>query len=121
MPMYECRCEHCGEIAIIIRKIEQRDINLPTCAIGHAMSRVISAPSVIPDISPFISPNGKVVNSRSEWKEDLKRSHAIAWEPGIERDISRNKQSQIDAAFRPIEAAIDSTVSSMVAAGKLET
>jgi len=60
-----------------------------------------------------------MVNSRAEWKKDLQRSKAIAWEPGIDKDIARNKEREIEAGFAPIEKAIDRIVTEMNVCGKL--
>ena len=82
---------------------------------------MVVAPSVIPEISPFLSPNGKYITSRAEWREDMKSSGAIPWESGMDKDIARNKESQLEKAFEPISAGVDEAVSAMVQTGKLET
>lgn len=85
------------------------------------MERTVSAPAVIPEIAPFVSPNGKYITSRQEWREDMKSSGAIPWEQGLDKDIARNKESQLEKAFEPIAAGVDEAVSAMVQSGKLET
>lgn len=73
-------------------------------------------------IEPFISPGtGKLVDSKTFYKEDLKRSGAIPWEPGIKEEIARNKLYEQEKAFAPIAAKVDEYVASAVVAGKLET
>lgn len=75
---------------------------------------------VRPDIEPYISPNGTIVNSRKERREDLQRANALEWEPGIDKDIARRKQENIEESFKPIAAAVDDTVRHLVNAGRLE-
>jgi hypothetical protein len=75
-----------------------------------------------PEITPYLSPNGNyMVDSRAQRQEDLKRSNAIPWEPGIEQDIARNKKANQEKAFKPLADAVDKTVSHLVASGVLET
>lgn len=121
MPLYATKCETCGKPDSIFRKVAERDENLPVCC-GKATQRIISATMIQPDIAPYLSPNGKYyVNSRRERVEDLKRSNAIGWEPGLDKDIARNRLHQQEKAFAPVAKAVDETVAAMVAAGKLET
>jgi hypothetical protein len=80
------------------------------------------APSIQPDITPFVSPaTGRVITSRSAQRDDLQRSGHVINEPGLDKDIARNKLSQADAAFAPIASAIDATVANLVSAGKLQS
>ena len=85
------------------------------------MAREIVAPMIAPDIEPFLAPSGNWITSREQHREDLKKSKAIAWEPGIDKDIARNKESELEKAFAPIAAGVDEAVSAMVQTGKLET
>lgn len=102
--------------------MEERD-NLPLCRKCQGeVFRIISAPSFIPEITPFVSPNSeKLINSRAQWREDLKRSGAIPWEPGINAQIARNREDAKEKAFKPIADAVDNAVAAAVASGKLET
>lgn len=122
MPVYATRCFTCGAESAIFRRVALRDENLPACDCGHAMVRVLSAPMLRPDIEPYVSPNGNyMVNSRAQRKEDLARSNAIGWEPGIEAQIASNLQSEKDKAFKPLADAVDKTVANLVASGLLES
>lgn len=121
MPLYGVKCRNCGAEESVFRKIAERDVNLPLCwkcSIG--MERIISAPFLAPDISPFVSPNGDYISSRAEWKEDLKKHGAIPWEAGIRDDIARNRTAAQERAFEPIAAAVDAHVAALHTAGKLE-
>jgi putative FmdB family regulatory protein len=122
MPMYETRCDACGKREQFFRKIADRD-NLPPCEICRGtLARIIVAPYIRPDITPYQSPNGDyMVNSRSQRKEDLKRSGAIAWEPGIDKDIARRKEEVKEESFKPIAEAVDNIVTEMAVCGRLES
>lgn len=121
MPTYQIKCKACEKQDTIYRKVEQRD-DLPLCsACKSEVQRIITLPMIAPDISPFQSPNGNyTINSRAQWKEDLARSNAFAWEPGIEKDIARRKAENQEKAFEPIAKAVDQIVTELNVAGKLE-
>ena len=122
MPLYEIKCKACRKQDTIYRTVDKRDENLPLCtACKGETARIISLPMIAPDIQPFVSPNGKYISSRAEWKNDLARSNAIAWEPGIDRDISNNRAREQEKAFEPIAKAVDQIVTEMNVCGKLET
>lgn len=121
MPLYDVKCKSCDFADSVFRKIAERD-DLPFCACGGELFRCISAPMVAAEFTPYESPGtGKIIHSRTEMKEDLKRSGAILYEPGMRQDIARNRAHAQAKAFAPIEAAVDQYVAAAVAAGKLET
>lgn len=85
------------------------------------MARLISAPMIQGEITPFNSPtDGRLISSRREWKAYLERSNARPWEPGIEKDIARRGESLREEAFKPIASAVDAIVRDMNVCGKLE-
>jgi putative FmdB family regulatory protein len=121
MPLYQLKCEVCGSEVEVLRKIAEMD-DLPTCVCKGKMFRVLTAPAVHTDISPYQSPGtGKWITSRSEQREDLKRSNSFLYEPGVKDDIARNKIHTQEKAFTPIAAAVDQTVAALVQSGKLES
>lgn len=120
MPLYTTLCPGCGSRDHIFRKVAERD-SLPSCACGWMVRRVIEAPMVQTEIQPYLSPNGStLIDSRQKRREDLSRSNAYAWEPGIEKDISRRKADELDKSFKPISDAVDTIVRDMATCGKLE-
>ncbi len=105
----------------MVRKIADRD-SVPSCSCGAVFERIIDKPMVLAEIQPYISPGtGKLVTSRAERAADLKASKAYEWEPGIEKDIARKKQYNVEEAFKPIAEAVDNIVRDMNVCGKLET
>lgn len=119
MPLYDIRCNACGDIQSIFRLVSLRD-NLPDCVCEGTFSRVLSAPMVQVEISPYKSPGtGRMISSRSEMKEDLKRSGAIMYEPGMREQIARRKAEVATDSFKPIEAAVDNTVKNLISSGIL--
>lgn len=123
MPTYEIKCKACRKTDIIYRTVDKRDENLPLCSACKSETvRILSLPMITPEIQPYLSPNGnRLISSREERKKDLQRSGAIAWEPGIDKDIAKNKAYQQEKAFKPLEAAVDRIVTEMNVCGKLET
>lgn len=121
MPMYDIRCEVCGDGKTIFRRIAEYN-NLPQCLCGGKMARQISAPAVQVDLTPFVSPaTGRVINSKAALREDLSRSGCFLPEPGIDRDVKRWGEESREKAFKPIEKGVDSVVSQLVATGKIES
>jgi putative FmdB family regulatory protein len=121
MPLYDVKCKTCDAGDTVFRKIAERD-NLPSCACGGELYRLISAPLIAAEFTPYESPGtGKIIHSRTEMREDLARSGAILYEPGLKQDIARNREAAKAKAFAPIEAAVDQYVAAAVSAGKLET
>lgn len=120
MPTYRVKCESCGEVSEIYRKLADYE-NLPEHC-GVRTIRLIGAPAVHADISPYVSPaSGKVINSRSSQSEDLRRTNSILNEPGLNRDISRWKSETAEKAFTPIANGVDEAVKRLVATNQLES
>ena len=85
------------------------------------MVRQIVAPSVKPDIEPYISPaTGKIVNSRNQRKNDLKASGAIEWEPGLKEQIERRRQDLIRDDEKKLDSAVDNVVRELNACGRFD-
>ncbi len=121
MPLYEIQCDACLARSQIWRKVAQRD-EIPFCdACGTSIpKRVISAPYISPDITPYVSPgSGKVISSRAQMEYDLKSTGHIINEPGLRKDIERRKTEVATESFKPIADGIDSTVRNLVNAGQL--
>lgn len=71
MPVYGVKCDKCGKEDDIYRPLARFD-ELPECC-GQVVSRVICAPTVIPDIQPYISQaTGELIQSRSQHRDHLK-------------------------------------------------
>lgn len=120
MPLYEIRCTRCNDLKQVFRPVSLRD-NLPDCVCEGTFERLIAAPRISKEITPYKSPaTGKIISSRSEQKEDLRRAGCRLYEPGMKEDIARNAVSAQEKSFAPVAAAIDQTVASLVSAGKLE-
>jgi len=121
MPIYRIRCEICTETREIFRRMSEYD-NLPTCDCGGTFARMLCAPAVHTDITPYQSPGtGEWINSRSAQREDLLKSGSFINEPGVKQDIARRKVEVAEKAFAPVADSIDSTVRELVNAGKLES
>jgi hypothetical protein len=121
MPIYSLLCPSCGDKNIMHRKVYERDFT-PLCQCGERYERVLDIPAIVPEIPSYISPGtGKLIESRAQRREDLKESRAYEWEPGMERDVARNRVYEQEKAFKPVADAVDQIVTEMNVAGKLET
>jgi NAD-dependent SIR2 family protein deacetylase len=120
MPCYSITCRPCGTRGVIYRKIAERD-NLPVCdECGELVTRVIDKPmvSVFPEHeSPL---DGRRIASESQRADDLLRAGAYGWEPGMDKDIARRKQENIEASNNEIGAVVDDIVRDLNVCGKLE-
>lgn len=121
MPLYQIQCPKCQTEDTIWRKVEDRN-NIPVCTCGSAFERIISSPMVLTDIQPYVSPaTGRLINSRTQMREDLERSGHIINEPGLKQDIVRNKESAKEKAFAPVAAGVDAVVTQLVNNRQLES
>jgi putative FmdB family regulatory protein len=83
MPLYNYECPNCGVIEDVWAGIEEDNLNCPLCQ--GIMSRLISAPGVIPDIEPYIDyqmgQGGVPIGSRQQWKREMKDRGLVEYEP----------------------------------------
>lgn len=114
MPQYVTQCALCSKRETIYRTVEQRN-NLDPCECGGEVSRIISAPTVIGDITPYISPTtGKLLSSKTDEQNEIAKHGYIIKEPGLEKDVARWGQEKKERDFAPIAAAVDLKVKELV-------
>lgn len=98
MPLYDVKCDICGNTDEIFRSVAEMD-DLPECC-GHKMHRVLSAPMVIADIQPYKSQaTGEWITSRSKHRNHLKEHGLI--EVGTEK-MEHKKPKKDDSLKREI-------------------
>lgn len=116
--MYVCACP-CGARRTIFRRVEERNSALPEHC-GASMQRIIVAPAVQADITPYESPaTGKWISSRRAMRDDLERSGCFLNEPGVREDIARNKKRAEAETDRLVERRVDETIRDLSASGRL--
>jgi putative FmdB family regulatory protein len=119
--MYDLGCQSCGNRTVVFRRLAEMD-NLPACSCGGNFERLVSAPAIQASFSPYQSPaTGKMIESRTAAREDLRRSGCILNEPGLDRDVKRWGQESKEKAFAPISKGVDSVVSALVNSGQIES
>ena len=76
MPIYATHCEICDKTTDVYRTVAQyRD--MPECC-GAMVSKVITAPMVIADCSPFRSiVDGSIINSNKGRRDHMRRHNLI--------------------------------------------
>ena len=121
MPLYATLCETCNRRQDLFRTIAERD-DLPQCGCGGKLTRILTAPAITADIEPYISPaTGKLISSRVEQREDLARSGHFLHEPGVEKDVERNRAYTMEKAFEPVARAVDEKVAQLVSQGQIQS
>jgi hypothetical protein len=123
MPTYRIRCLTCSAFSEVYRRVVDRDSDLFCKKCLSPAERVLTAAMIAADcFTEYVSPGtGRIISSPSARADDLKRSGAILAEPGIEKDVARNKAENIEKSFSPVAAGIDSIVTQLVNTGKLES
>jgi putative FmdB family regulatory protein len=116
MPIYATQCTRCGDCSTVFRTVATRDEGLICDECGSKTERLLTAPMIAADcFNEYESPGtGKRISSPGARNDDLKRSGAIMWEPGIDKDISRQKESVLESSFAPIAAGVDAIVTNLV-------
>ncbi len=83
MPLFDYKCDDCGVIEDVWAGIEEDNLHCPLCQ--KIMTRLISAPGVIPDIEPYIDWNmaqeGVQIGSRQQLKREMKDRGLVEYEP----------------------------------------
>lgn len=108
MPIYEAVCTKCGAYHEYIRPVANY-LDTPECCGVKTEKRLISAPMAIVDIPAYESPaSGKWITSRSERREDFKRTGCRPWEGmAAERQEADKQKAYIEAEQ---DKALDHTV-----------
>jgi hypothetical protein len=77
MPIYALKCHACEHTEDVYRTVAEIDRDLPACH-GLAMTRMITAPYVMGDLTPYRSViTGEPITSRSQHREHLKQHRCI--------------------------------------------
>jgi len=91
MPIYATCCQSCGKEDSIYRAVAERDRDIPSCECGGTVQRVVSAPYVAADMTPYKSMiTGEMITSRSQHRTHLKEHGCI--EIGNETKYLTGKQ-----------------------------
>ena len=107
MPYYLYRCPQCADQFSAVLPIALRhSASCGTCGVPGDI--VIMPTALRADISePFISPGtGKLVSSRAQLHDDLRRSGCHLREPGEDKDIARTRRE----LAKKEEAVVDTWV-----------
>lgn len=108
MPVYEASCPKCGAHHEYIRSVANY-LDTPECCGVKTDKRIFSPPMGMVDIPAYESPaSGKWITSRSERREDFKRTGTREWEgmASERREADKHKAAAADAA----DKALDHTV-----------
>jgi putative FmdB family regulatory protein len=98
MPLYSYKCRVCGEVQDAFRKYEERE-RCEDCCEEQSARRILTAPRIRTDeLEPFQSPaTGEWITSKSQQREDLRRSGCRLAEPDESKYVeSKKKDAQKD-------------------------
>jgi hypothetical protein len=106
--VYEARCRECGKVEDYYRP-SSKYLDTPFCC-GYQMEKVILTPPFgVVDIPAYVSPvTGKLIGSRSERREDLKRTGSREWE-GMEQE-TKVAQERAKAEEKAQDAKLEESV-----------
>lgn len=111
MPLHDYKCVNCEKFETRFVKLDHLCYTQFHYCGGRLDIVYLSPPMMSVDIPAYQSPiNGKVINSRRQRKEDLRRNGCVEWEPGFNEEAAkREKQAEIR-----LDAAVDDTVEEFV-------
>jgi hypothetical protein len=109
MPIYESLCGVCKKVQEYVRPASQY-LDTPFCCGKKTVKGIFTPPFAQVDIPAYVSPvSGKLINSRTQRKEDLKANNCRPWE-GMEQEKKvaqeRAKDEEKKADAKIEEAAV---------------
>lgn len=111
MPLHDYQCTHCGAIESHFVKVADLDKKFYHANSNHvSIMRIVylRPPMMAVDIPAYQSPvDGKVISSRRQRKEDLKRNGCVEWEPGFNEETARNRAAAEQAEERALDATVE--------------
>lgn len=87
------RCIYCQTVSSVADDVD----DCPACGMANKLTPYLATPSVhgARAFEPFISPaTGKVIRTEAQYREDLKESNCVPYEPGIRQDQERKAAQQ---------------------------
>lgn len=119
MPLYSAVCPK-GHKTVIFSKIANRDDTRLCEECSEPLTRIIDAPSVRPEITPYQSPvTGEWIDSRAQRREDLLRNGCLEWDPEIKKDLARTREAAFESKLSEIDKTVDETTRALVSAGEI--
>lgn len=120
MPMYDHECRNCGERLVLFLRISALD-KLQSCpACGRYLTRLVSAPAVHGEITPYQSPvTGKMITSRNAAREDLHSTGYTVLEPGMREQIKQNRARRLEETANKVEHLVAKTAGELAASGRI--
>lgn len=92
MPLYSYRCGKCGKVEDAFRSYEDRMRGTVCCE--QMAQKIMTAPRIRTDeLTPFQSPaTGEWITSKSQQREDLRKSGCRLAEPDESKYVARKKK-----------------------------
>lgn len=80
--IYDCKCDECGRLHEIVRKMDERDKDLPTCC-GQVTRRVISRQYAHSDFEPYLDENLADKNGNPRWIKSKQHRKEVLTREGL--------------------------------------
>lgn len=114
MPLYEFECDK-GHKFDRFLKLAEYD-SPQSCKCGANAARLISTPMFTVDIPAYQSPiDGRVINSRAQRREDLKRHGCVEYEPSMKDHVEKRRAAEDSALEAKMEQTIEAEIHAMPA------
>jgi putative FmdB family regulatory protein len=115
MPLYDYRCQTCGTMQAVFKRIDERDLP-EVCHCFGQMKRVFSAPAVRGDYAGYECPiTGAWIEGKRAHEENLKRHGCRVLEAGETSAVAKYRQQEDEAFERAIGETVDAEIARMPA------
>lgn len=122
MPNYVFRCEDNHHFEKVLKVAEYNDPQ--TCPCGKTAKRITVATMISPDIANwdrYISPaSGKLITSKKQRKEDMKRNGCVDYEPSLKQEFKKTQRENELKLDKGLDQTVDSIFESMPSDKKAE-
>lgn len=112
MPLYEYKC-HAGHRFDRFLKLAEWD-KPQVCECGAGADKQLSAPMFQVDFPAYQSPTtGRLITSRNERREDLKRSGCVEYEPSMKDEMLRRHAKEDADLDKKVDEHVEKTIYEM--------
>lgn len=120
MPIYGYKCDDCGGVFDVVRRVSEHQ-RQEHCVCGAWAGQVITAPIVIiPAHMRFDAPSGyespatgQIITNNRQRINDLASSGCIEYEPGMRQDADRRVVDDDKALDKAVDDTVDREIAAM--------
>jgi len=113
MPIYEYKCKNGHKFDAFLKVSDYSKEQHCDCC-GEIGVKQLSLPMVHVDIPAYQSPSsGKWITSRTERREDLKRTNCVEYEPSMVQEVEKKRKVEDRELDKKIDEHVETTISKM--------